>query len=656
MAKRKRVGKGDPSLLPSEIKTSGPSEIVNIAASDVGGPLPELSDDEIVQIVETYRYEAEYARYAGPNSRDLTWLQNLDLYWNRFDFSKKAPWQAREVMPEVPMYVDRFAANLREALMDSERFFSVKAAGDENGDIAKAIQKMMGVVLHRTGRTPQGHETDFLAAFEEIAKFGAMMMQAATVLWKERDGKGYVAIDPVDPYNIWLDPTGRGLYRIRRIEMDMHELQLLAKEVDSKGIPLYKREAIDQLTASIVAMMRAEREKRTGTGQWLQSNRRPVVLHEYLGTLIDAAGNIRGENVLVIVANNKFLIRGPEKNPFWHDRDWLVTAPMIQVPLSPYGRGYMENFVTLAKAFNELSNLMLDGVFTSALKAFAAVPSLLEDPTQLDEGVYPNVVFRLTEGTLPNDFLKEINLGQLPADAFQMWGAIKKELQEGAAFNDISLGQLAPRGRTSATEIGAAMQNSTALLRSMARNVETLFLEPLLDMVWKVQLQHLSAKDTDIRDAVGEQWFAALMKRKKEFADGRIKFTVRGISSLILKAQKFQGLLQLLEVVQGNPILMQEFMKETPPAKLLALLEDYLEVDRDRLTASPREQMMNAMMQAIQGQGQQAPGSGPGSQPASGGLQPPAPPSNIPVSAASPVGGKNAAPREPRQQIPPSAA
>lgn len=559
----------------------------------------ELSDEEIVQILEGYRTEAEYARLAGPNSRDMTWLQNLDLYWNRYDFSKKAPWQAREVMPELPMYVDRFAAAMRTALVSSERFFTVQVTGDEERDMADVIRKFMVVQLRRIGRSPSNHPVDFLAVFEEIMKFGALMMNCAIVLQKPDPltGGSYTALEPVDPYNVWLDATGRNLYRIRRIEMDLHELRALAKQTDKKGIPLYKQDEINSLADSVIALMRAEREKRGGTGQWQTSTRRPVVLHEYLATLVDDEGNVQGENVLCVVANNHYLIRGPEKNPFWHGRDWLISSPIITVPLSPYGRGYVENFAPLAKTFNELTNLILDGVFTSAMKAFAVVPSMLEDSSQIDEGVYPNVAFRLNEGADPKDFIKEVNLGQFSPEVLNIWSALKKEMQEGAAFNDITLGNLAPKGRTSATEVGSVEQNATSYIKSMASNIETLFLEPVLDIIWKTSIQHLSPKDKELEQALGPEWFQAFLKRKKEFAKHKIDFVCRGISSIIVKSQKLQGLLQLLQIVQGNQLLLQKFVQEVDIGKLLDFLFDLFDIEKERLVPTAREKMIMQLQQ-----------------------------------------------------------
>lgn len=611
----------DPRIV-TELNPSQASEIV------IKLPNKDYTASDIVQILEGYRNEAEASRYAGPNSRDQTWLQNLDLYWNRFDFSKKAPWQAREVMPELPQYVDRFAAAMRTALISSDRFFTVQFNNDADKDIADVIRKIMIVQLRRIARGPGGHPIDFLNVFEELMKLGALMMVGCCVTSKEEDGYMYTCVEPVDPYNIWHDATGRNLYRIRRIECDLHQLDALGLMNDSEGEPLYRMDEIQRCQASAIdTMQRVEREKRTGLGQWMTSNRIPVVLHEYRCTLLDNEGRCIGKNLLCVVANNKFLIRGPEKNPFWHGKDWILTAPIIPTPMSPYGKSYVENFASLARTFNEMTNLILDGVFTSAMKAFVAMPSLLEDPSQIDEGLSPNVVLRAAEGaTLPKDVIHSVDLGTLPAQAFDVWQAIKKELQEGAAFNELTLGQLAPNSRTSATEIGTADSNSNSYLKSIASNIETLFLEPLLDLIWKTTIQHLDPNDQELKEAVGEEWWGALVKSRKQFAKMRFTFICRGISSLIQKASKLQGLLQMLQIVGGNQILAQQFFQEISVEKLVSYLYDLFDIEEDRLKMSPREKQIQALAAQVQqnqqmaqeqaGQGPQAPQGGP--QPSAG--------------------------------------
>ena len=91
------------------------------------------SDEHIVSVLEGYRKEAEAQRSGGLNPRDAKWKENLDLYWNRWDFSDKADWQAQETMHEVPQFVDRFAAAMKEALigLGAEGFYTVIDPADE---------------------------------------------------------------------------------------------------------------------------------------------------------------------------------------------------------------------------------------------------------------------------------------------------------------------------------------------------------------------------------------------------------------------------------------------------------------------------------------------------------------------------------------------
>ena len=594
MARKTKLNRGA-AIITSQ-KPDGPSTL------DLGG----AESYKIVSILEGYRLEAEANRLTGPNSRDVAWLQNLDLYWNRFDYSKKAAWQSREILPEFPQYIDRFAAAMRMALVSVERFFTVAADGDDQGDLARVIRKMMVAILRRVGRSASGHPIDFLNFFEDAIKMGSLSMCSAIVTSKE-DGEGgnYVGIDLEDPYNVWLDPTGRNLYRIRRVEMDLNELLDLGELVDGDGMPLYDQQQVEDCYASVTLLMQTERQKRTGTGQWVMSNRRPVILHEYYCTLIDEHGKCLGRNVLCVVANNKYLIRGPEKNPFWHGKDWLLAAPIVNVPLAPYGKSYAENFAAVTKTFNELTNLILDAIQTSAMKAWAIVPEALQDPSQVEEGIYPNVLWRLNHGEMPQDVLASLDMGKIPPEVFQVWQSIKKELQEGAAFNEMTLGQSAPKGRTTAAEVSTVDNNATSYIRSIASNIEHSFLEPLLDLVWKCALQHLQKGDKELRAAVGDKWFDTIYKMRKEFCHYKITFTCRGISGLLQKKQKLQDFMQFLGVIAQNQQLTQVFVQQFSPQRIMQYIADLMDVELDKLIPSDRERQIQEMQEQQQTQAQQ---------------------------------------------------
>lgn len=559
---------------------------------DTEPSVTERDPQEVVQVLLHYKSEAETARQSGPNPRDEIWRQNWDRYWNRYDFSKKANWQAKFVMPEVPQFVDRWAAAMREALTQQGRWWSVEDPADKDNDLTPHIERLMDMLLARAGRTPDGHVADFTTVFEDQMKLGALMACCASVTWQEGHEGGWVSVESVDPRTYWTDPKGRNLYRVRRTEIDKHELMRMARQTDESGESIYNLEEIQNLAAQIDEDRREERERSTGHGSE-RSAGTPVVLDEYLCTLVMPDGEVAGENTLVVVANDTHIIRGPEENPFWHNRDWVVFTPMIGVPFSVYGRSYAEDWSDPADAFVEMTNLILDGTFTSSLKAFASKPSMLEDPTQLDEGIYPNVNFALDESVGdPREFMREIELGALPAEAVRVWEALKQEMREGAKLSEIALGQVPPKGDITATEVSQVQQSSSAMIRSMARTIEARFLEPILTRMFQTALQHMDFESSEIVSELGEETARMLAQRKDDFRQRNIRFRVRGISSLVDRQQKLRNLLSMLQTMGQNELLLRTFLESHDINMLVDELLRLFGVDTLNLRPSERERQI----------------------------------------------------------------
>jgi len=582
----------------------------------LSGPSRENADI-IVPILQGYAQEAEEARRGGMNPRDAKWEENLHLYWNRVDHSRKAEWQARETMPEVPAFVDRLAAALKEALVTGpEGFYTVVDPADSEGDMTPSIKRMTDAWLSTCGRNQTGTCLGFPAVFEEQCKMGALMGACSTTTWKEDVKYGRVSIDTVDPRTVWLDPTHRNLYRRRRVELDKHELMAMALQHDRKGKPIFNVGEIAKMVSHIEYQDHLYREQMTGHSSQQSSTRQPITMDEWIATVVDNTGKVVAKDALMVVGNNQFLIRGPEPNPYWHGTDWLVFSPLVVAPLSVYGRTYMEDFGSVANTFNKLTNLLLDAVYMSSMKAFAIVPEMLVNPGQLAGGITPNKLFQLQEGVEPKQFMASIDLGQLPPESLQMWQQIKNELREAADMNEVGLGQFAPKSRTSATEIQGAEASSSAVIRSLAQTLETRYLQPTLDLVWKTGLQHVKTNDLAMRSACGPEMFDALMKRRRELIARPITFQARGISTLIQKQKMLRALLQLMQYLAQRPEMLAAFMEQIDMSKFLKLLFDLSDVDVSKVTISEREKTIRQAMQAMNQGAQQngAAGMQPGGQ------------------------------------------
>lgn len=561
---------------------------------------PDAKQLELVQILVDYKKEAVDNRQSGLNPRDDKWRQNLDLYHNRYDFSNKAAWQSKNVMPEVPSFIDRFAGALKEALVATPNgFYTVIDPYDREHDLSQSIKNMLDVWLSVSGKNQVGTPLDFSSVFEEQCKIGAMMAMTSKVLWKNDIPGGRVAIETHDPRMVWLDHTYRGLYRIARTELDLADIARMATATGKRGKPLYNLAEMQRLVASLSEDNMVKKEL-SGNGEEITSNRQPIIFDEYYASAVGRDGKLLLDNEMVIVANDRFIVRGPEPNPFWHGRDWLTYAPLVTVPLSPYGRTYMEDFGAIAKVFNDLTNLLLDATYTASMKAYVLVPDMLKDPSQANTGIWPNKTFLLQDGYSAKDFATALELGSLDAGAINIWQQLKGELSEAAGMNEIGLGQLPDKTHIAATAVAGAQQSSSAILRSVAQTIETRYLDCTLDLAWKTGLQHVKLNDMKMQEAVGPAMWSALHGQRKQLITRPITFQARGISTLIQKSQKLQALLSVMQVISANPNLMQAFMQRIDIMKFVDLLFSLSNVDLSKLEMSERQQMVQSVVQPMQ--------------------------------------------------------
>lgn len=571
----------------------------------------QKNEDLAFRLMEQ-KAEAANARKTGMNPREQKWSENWDLYWGRHDFSNKASWQSQHVMPEVPSFVDRFAAAFKGALVSTNnQFYTVDDPYDAENNLADSIKKINDVYLSTSGKNMLGTPMDFPSVFEEQVKMSAITAASAVVLWRNDVKGGRVAIETVDPRQVFLDSTNRSLYRFRDTEIDLAEFQRMTKSLSKNGIPLYNLDECGFLVGDAMSEHSRDRAESTGTSQETTSRRGVIKITECISSVTDENGKLVMDNEYALLANDRWLIRGPEKNPYWHNQDWLVFAPLINVPLSPYGRSYMEDFGSLASVYTDMTNLLLDAAYMSAMKAFVIVPEIMRNPEQLNNGFTPNMRVEIMEGYTPRDFLEAVEMGSLDAGAIQMWDKLKAELSEAAGMNDIALGQLPQKTHIASSAVQGAQQSSTTLLMSMAQSFETRFLNPVLDLSWKCGLQHSQAGDVKMIAAVGEQMWAMMHAMRKDMIKRPITFQAKGISGLIQRQQRLQSLLQVLQVIAQDPQLLQAFIQQIDMNKLIEELFHLSNVDLKKLAPTERESLIASVAQPMMQAAQGAPGAAP---------------------------------------------
>ncbi len=581
----------------------------------------EMEEQDIRQILLSYLKEGRDGRRTGFEDRDTVWERNADAYWGRYNFSEKAPWQAKEVMPHVANSVERFASTMRRSLKRAGEWYDISDPQDAGGATTPMIKAFVDFFLERSGTNASKHRIGFDHTFGQLMKGGALKMICASVTWEDNR----VRIDAVDPSEIFLDPSGRGLYRIRERKIDLYQLKQKKGLVDDEGEPLYDAEAIDRAAMGAGGSAGLDqfdeyKERSSGSRQEVNTSRKPLIIHEFLCDLIDAKGNLVATNQLIEMADERVIIRGPEPNPFWHGKDWIVCAPMIDVPWSVYGRTYVESFSSLAATFTEVTNLLLDAFFMTSMNAYMVYPEGLADPSQINDGIHPNKIY-LAEQDWPweRDFIRTVELGQVNTDAFRMWAGIRDELREAAQENELALGQLAPNQGTTATEINAATRGGESIVVNIAVDVESTTLNPIVELTWMTALQHADPTDPELAAFLGPEWAAVLSNRRQDFRRAGYRVKANGLSGLIERGEMLRNLLGMLNVIGANDTLQQAFQQEHSISKLITLLLQWHGIDPKKLTPDPGEQPVQPQIP-----GQASP-QGPGDLVDTGGGIPPPP-------------------------------
>lgn len=590
----------------------------------------ELVDDtmSVIQAIRQYRDESDMARRSRVHNADRNW----EAFLGKQDWSHKQEGQSTEFLPKVPVSVEQIAAMVKRGLIQFGNYFSVDLGGELEGKISSSvIVTFMRAFLDDlwTPGTASGQLNTFPLVLSDSVKqallknliilkvHGGVMKQrrfefdrdeeAKPRLTMQEDDRWKLRIDLVRMEDYYPDPTGNGLYEIHRVERDIHQI------LDGVEQGIYDKHAVDQLLG--MSQGRPEDEKlseqdRNQDETVTPSFRKRVVLDEFWGTLLDVNGRVKHRNVVATVANDRFLIRPPEPNPFWHQESPFVVAPLVRVPHSVWHKALYDHATDLNLALNEIFNLIIDGGIASVWGIKQVRVEDLDDPSQIEGGIKQGMTLAVKQ-TLPHNakVLETVAEGDVPNEAMAVFEMLNREFTGAAMTNELKLGALPPK-QVLATEVLESSQSQNLMLDGMVSDLENSVIAPVLRKAFLVVLQNAeqipeSAKKAFkggtqmqlIMDAQPEERFAM-------FAD-KLQFKVNGLSSTMTRALDFQKIMALLQAVSVNPALFQVFMQKFSPERALRRLMTSLNVNSEDLEKTP-EELANAAqeMQSVAGAAQ----------------------------------------------------
>lgn len=563
----------------------------------------ELKSDDgdrisVINAINAFYTEARDAKM------DRTWKnrQNRDVYLGRQDFSGKMEGQSTEFLPKVPVAVEQMVYFFKKALVDFGDWFSVDVDSNISGIITgheiAAVLKVFLANLYSGNNILENIETKIadgtkLALLESLMIFkvhGCMMPTRRFVaepgdmeLTKdntprysknmkiEEDEEWRLRIDLIPFEDYYPDPTGNGLYEIHDVERDLHEVIAKADE------GMYDKAEVNKLidmdySKPMDEARQPEAMNQPQTGK--PSFRKRVHIREFWGTLLNPDGTVAHRNVVAAVANNNYLIRPPEPNPFWHQQSPFVAGPLVRVPFSVWHKALYDDASSLNLAINELFNLMLDGGIAAVWGTRQVRLDDLEDPSQVSGGI-PQGTTLAVKSTLPagSKVVEQVTEGNVPQDAMAMFQFLNSEFTQAVLTTEIKMGQI-PKKEVRATEVVEASQSQAVTLDGIAADMEANIIDKLLEKAWYTILQNADNFPADVltgwmdkRTAL-QIMNASPAERFALFA-GMAKFRSYGLSATLSRARDFQKMMAIQQAIQQNPWLLQEAMRKFSAGKTL---------------------------------------------------------------------------------------
>lgn len=600
-------------------------------------PTTNTADHPVIVAVTNYKNEAE----AAARDRKLQNLENFDTYHLKEDFTYKKKGQSKEFLPKVFMGVEQIVSFIQQGLADlGTEWYSLEL--EDGLQDAKEPPKITDVIIKKlldrqlnkanfyrqTGLSLKAGllqslmilkvhgrwvEKPYYKSKEVVRSEGGKIK----MLFKTKDTAWELVLDVVMAKDYHPDPTGRKLYELHDIEMDLHDIR---RQVKSEENPygIYDKDAVDQLTGDYMDLIKdALNSRESGQNVTMSSYRHRVIITECWGDIIDQNGNVLHENIVCAVAKGKYLIRPPQENPLWHGESPFVVSPLVDVPNSVWHKALMDGPAKLNRAQNEIYNLSLDAGLMSVYGIKQMRTDWMADPSLVDDGFYPGQTVEANSQCPPGGkVLESVITGEPLAEGLQMYNLTNAEAQQAMLTNDLRLGVM-PDRQVKATAIVESSQSITGMLNGVAKSIENLFIDEVLRKSWMTCAQHLNDFDqSETKKLLGEKDAGLLksMSNSEIFAEtvNGLSFKVFGISNVLNKQKDFRRITALLQTISASEVLIEEFAKEFSFSRLMQEILKSLDINVDKLKLSDSESDQQQVQKLMQQQAAQQQGAGQG--------------------------------------------
>lgn len=565
---------------------------------------PRLTDEYVIKYVLACREEAKQAKH----DRMLLNDDNYDAFHLRHDFSHKRQGQSTETLAKVRNATEQITSMFQQSLADLDDWWNITPLeGSPHGEnlpvSPEEAKKLMNYMLKRAdyfSHVGSSVQSAVLGSLAISKVHGELIPKPRFVVRKNgkrgKEAKKFVVVEDNKTWELrfadlrqrdyYPDPTGAGSYEIEECLVDLSSVRRLTEG----PLALYEKTAVETLTSwSSTDLTEGEKKRETGQNEHLTGLRPRVKLTEFWGDIIDSAtGEILAENVVVTIANDTTVIRGPEDNPLWHQRSPMIPAALLPVKGSVWGTALMDAGVKHSHALTEFLNLILD----SALKAVWGVNQIrvdvLDDPDQVSGGISWGETIKVNSALPPGvKALEPVLTGDIPAAAINVFNILMQETLTSMMTNDLRMGAQSQRA-VKATEVVAAENTITNVFQGIAKQFEEKKIQPELELAWATIAQNWDLIDEEIFISLfGQERGSALAQLDPEdvFVNTiqGMKFEVYGVSLSLRRQADFRKWTTLLQVIGGSEVLLEAFSETYSFSKLLGEILTAVDVDKSKI-------------------------------------------------------------------------
>lgn len=478
-------------------------------------------DEHTIQYIANLKKEAKDSTRERREEANELWT----LYQNKQDYTDKKDWQSKVCVPKVFMAVEQAGAMVKRAIMSPSKLFRVVPV-DENDVVADknraAVEKVMKDALR---------ESNFVDSYSGHIKSSFLLgFGSCKVLWDRG-----LSFSNVDVFDLYIDPdyrmdtNGKPKFHIEHKEMDLHALKEMAKRINREaGRTIYKN--IGKITEDARDSERDyEEQVRRGISEHHKTDKR-IRLDEYWGDIVDEKGKVTKKNQIVVVANERQLIR-QQDNPFIHRlAPYILTTPIIYPHRGVWGVSLTAPVIRLQYAYNNIINLYIDNLNYSVNKVFEYQPTNLLNPKGLTH-VYPG---KLVAKHSSQPAITEVRTQQVGNDSLLGLQLLNNEIENGTAVTEYVKGSSGKTQTKAEVEIKTAQ--AEGMFDTIARDIETNSLQPLIGMCFDLLVQ-----------------FGEIPQELR----GKYKFQVGGLTLLLLRQEQLRSMSEVLGLALNSQTISQ---------------------------------------------------------------------------------------------------